>query len=94
MCVSCDAKYGGITAGKHNDTHALVQCRSLQCPMDAESKHPVELNPHPHMSSLEEMVTSINERVQQIDEFLQHPVKAARALGAKSTTLLPGCVHG
>ena len=84
MCVSCDGKEGGITAGKHSETHALVQCH--RNPLDADSER-AELH------ALKEKVSSLDERVQHMDSFLRSPAKATRALGARAVASVQECVH-
>ena len=82
ICVSCEAKYGGITVGDHQDSHAIVQCQ--------HTKSPVDLECEPSMAHY----SCMNERRQPIDEFLHHPLKAAGALGSKAAASLQNaCVH-
>ena len=84
ICVLCEAKYGGITSGNHQDSHALVQCQYIQTPTGVECEH----------SSGGHLCKNKNERRQPIDEFLHHPLKAAGALGSKAAASLQNaCVH-
>ena len=38
MCVSCDAKHGGITTGEHKKAHALILCQPLRQSVYSESQ--------------------------------------------------------
>ncbi|KAM5542287.1 hypothetical protein V8D89_004160 [Ganoderma adspersum] len=82
ICVACEAKYGSITVGHHQDSHTIVQCQYIQSTMDVDCEHSAG-----HYSCM-------NERRQPIDEFLHHPLKAASALGSRATASLQyACVH-
>ena len=38
VCVSCDAKHGGITVGEHKKAHALIRCQPLRQSVYSESQ--------------------------------------------------------
>ncbi|KAI1785577.1 hypothetical protein LXA43DRAFT_899476 [Ganoderma leucocontextum] len=76
ICVSCDAKHGGITVGEHKKTHALVRCQSLYT-IDAESKRALQL--HARINTLEGKLTSLDERLQNIEDLLRrHEKRSSR----------------
>ena len=62
MCVSCDKKHGGVTAGQHKKTHALVRCQSIETHMDAESERAAQLNAR--MSTLETKLKDVQHQVE------------------------------
>lgn len=78
LCVSCDAKEGGITIRKHSDTHALVQCHWGLMHVESGS---AELQAT--IDSLKDKVASLDDRTQRIDNFLLHPAKVIRSMGAR-----------
>ncbi|KAI1785580.1 hypothetical protein LXA43DRAFT_1037408 [Ganoderma leucocontextum] len=62
VCVSCDAKHGGITAGEHKKTHALVRCQSINANVDAESERAAQLNAH--IDTLETKLKDVQHQVE------------------------------
>ncbi|PIL29978.1 hypothetical protein GSI_07889 [Ganoderma sinense ZZ0214-1] len=90
VCVSCDTKHDGVTVRTHKDSHALVRCQPL---VDAEPEHAAgEI--HVRAIPLEKVTPPDRDEEQQhMDSFFLHPVKAARAVGAKIIASVQECVH-
>ncbi|TBU25684.1 hypothetical protein BD311DRAFT_492317 [Dichomitus squalens] len=62
VCYSCDYRHGGIKAGKHQKTHALVRCQMAAAPVDAESEHAAKLNAR--IETLEENIKEMDYKMQ------------------------------
>ena len=62
VCASCDSKHGGITAGKHKSTHALVRCQPPDASADTESGRATQLNAR--IDTLETNLKEIHHKVQ------------------------------
>ena len=62
MCVPCDTKHGGIAAGPHKKTHALVRCQSIETHLDAESERAAQLSAR--MGTLEARLKDVHHQVE------------------------------
>ena len=60
--MSCDTTHGGISAGQHKKTHALVRCPSVNTHVDAETERAAQLNAR--MSTLEAKLKDVQHQVE------------------------------
>lgn len=61
MCVSCDAKSGGVFSGEHTATHALVRCQPIPTCTDGDSTPAADLDTR--VNTLETSLTDMDRKM-------------------------------